>query len=145
MKKKLLIVVGAGASIDFGMPSVGKIDELFSNWANQGFTLQDKLNSNLYWYLRDTINTYYKSKTNNKFIKQTNFEEVLYQSILLDGILFDPQYENAFNSLITIKPLPNIKTSDEFRELFKEKLIKNNDLNLLTHHLIDRLVDFFNV
>jgi len=32
MKKKLLLITGAGASIDFGMPSVKEIDSLFDNW-----------------------------------------------------------------------------------------------------------------
>jgi NAD-dependent SIR2 family protein deacetylase len=31
--KKLLIITGAGASLDFGMPSVAEIDKLFEKWA----------------------------------------------------------------------------------------------------------------
>ena len=59
-KKKLLFVVGAGASIDFGMPSVSKIDSLFDIWADKYFTIPS-LKTSLYKFLKDTIETSYKS------------------------------------------------------------------------------------
>jgi len=35
--KKLLIIVGAGGSIQFGMPSVADVDTLFERWAKEYF------------------------------------------------------------------------------------------------------------
>jgi hypothetical protein len=36
MKKKLLIILGAGSSIGCGMPSVGELDEHMEQWATIG-------------------------------------------------------------------------------------------------------------
>ena len=38
-KKKLMVVLGAGASVELGMPSVSDIDRLFHEWAGPDFTL----------------------------------------------------------------------------------------------------------
>jgi hypothetical protein len=135
MKKKLLIIVGAGASIDFGMPSVREIDKLFSDWANQWFPLQDNPKSNLYCYLRDVINRYYESGKNNK--NETNFEEVLYQLNLLDHLSFDPCCEHALKALIEGK-LFQFRESNNFNILSKELIVK------LKNHFIDicKSIDF---
>ena len=42
MSKKLLIIVGAGASIDFGMPTVKKIDNLFETWGKEILPLKNR-------------------------------------------------------------------------------------------------------
>lgn len=81
MKKKLLITVGAGASIDFGLPSVGDVDSIFDACAGRLFPLVSDPTSNLYQYCRDAIGTYYGTASKPALRKWVNFEEVLYHSI----------------------------------------------------------------
>ena len=38
-KRKLMVVLGAGASLELGMPSVTDVDTLFHNWTMPDFTL----------------------------------------------------------------------------------------------------------
>ncbi len=59
-KKKLMVVVGAGASIDFGMPSVNGVDTLFCKWAKENYRLACHENDSLYSYVRDAIESYYR-------------------------------------------------------------------------------------
>ena len=55
--KKLLVVMGAGASIEFGMPSVAKIDKLMDNWAQNYFRIidSDTYDDNLYRWVKKTF------------------------------------------------------------------------------------------
>lgn len=69
MKKKLLLVTGAGASIDFGFPSVAKIDGLLTKYAAS--TCNCPCLSDPYTYLKSCIG--YKHD-NTSF----NYEELLY-------------------------------------------------------------------
>ena len=78
-KKKLLIIVGAGASVEFNMPSVSNIDNLFDTWSNQILKIPSQ-NVSLYSYLQKAVRTYYNSAA--KPIKtDTNFEEILYTAL----------------------------------------------------------------
>jgi NAD-dependent SIR2 family protein deacetylase len=72
-KKKLLITVGAGASVDFDMPSVSGVDELFDQVAGKTYPLIGDQTSNLYRYCRDVINLYYGGSSKPKLRKWANF------------------------------------------------------------------------
>jgi NAD-dependent SIR2 family protein deacetylase len=53
--KKLLIIIGAGASLDFGMPSVTEIDKLFNSWASRHLPLANNERENLYTWVKDKV------------------------------------------------------------------------------------------
>ncbi len=38
-KKKLMVVLGTGASVELGMPSVNDIDDLFNKWSLKQYGL----------------------------------------------------------------------------------------------------------
>lgn len=136
-KKKMMVVVGAGASIELGMPSVNNIDKLFSEWANNGYKLADDVSRNLYDYIRDEVNNHYNLNNKESLKKQTNFEEILYVMLQLSSALSDENYyfpTNAFFKLIT---LPKIQAHSGV------KPVDGNDLRRLCSHLIDNLTDEF--
>jgi hypothetical protein len=54
-KRKLLVVVGAGASIEFGMPSVDGVGDILSDAAQQQYPLFTDAASNLYKYFERTL------------------------------------------------------------------------------------------
>ena len=135
MKKKILLITGAGASIDFGMPSVREIDTLFEKWLS-GILEIDGSNMTLYRYLQDRINDYYVSCGNVGMKKQTNFEEVLYTSMQLSSI--STKYKknplNAFFNLDTFPKIKNFSTSKD---------IEGSDFSFMVQYVVDKLFEDF--
>jgi len=138
MKKKLLITVGAGASLDFGLPSVSSVDTFFETCASKSHPLADYPNSNLYQYCRDTISEYYSSKQNPSLRKYVNFEEVLYQLNLLIPYLSDIHRLHGSNALLTANSLPDVKHFGRER-----KAVDGAILGCLTSSLMSELVNHF--
>ena len=54
-KKKLLVVVGAGASIDFGMPSVKQAGDIINDEAQKWFPLANHPHTNLYKHIEERV------------------------------------------------------------------------------------------
>jgi SIR2-like domain len=137
MKKKLLITVGAGASVDFGLPSVSKIDCLLDDCAGLNAPLASAPTSNLYRYCRDAINTYYSKAPKPALRRWANFEEVLYQLNLLVRYISDPNRLHGSTALLSPIGLPDVIQSGHL------KAVDGNVLRQLTSTLLDALVDRF--
>jgi len=137
MKKKLLITVGAGASIDFDLPSVKDVDALFDRSAGKSHPLAADPASNLYRHCRDAIDAYYRAVPKPALRKQANFEEVLYQLNLLTPYLSDADRRHGSNALLEAKALP------EVTHLGKRKAVDGAALSNLTGALVSELVDHF--
>lgn len=73
-KKKLLVVVGAGASVEMGMPSVNDIHTLFVDYANSHFPLASNNGSNIYSYFDQEIEKYKSNHFEDHLRKPNNFE-----------------------------------------------------------------------
>lgn len=138
-KKKLMVVLGAGASIELGMPSVNNIDRLFCEWALDGYKLSNDESQSLYSYIRDEINRHYSFNPKSGMVKQTNFEEILYVILQLSAILSDDNYNLPMNAFFGLKKLPKINS---YRG---EKFVDGNDLRQLCSFLLDRLISEFRV
>jgi NAD-dependent SIR2 family protein deacetylase len=65
IEQKLLIVLGAGASVEFGMPSVSEVDKLFDKWCSDRYIAVDT-NQSYYKYLMEVSQ------------KEHNFESGIY-------------------------------------------------------------------
>lgn len=137
MKKKLLITVGAGASLDFGLPSVSAIDKLFDTCASKTHPLADEPTSNLYRYCRDAINTYYGGVPKSALRKWANFEEVLYQLNLVTSYLSDSDRLRGSNALLTANALP------EVMHFGRRKAVDGAVLANLTSTLMNELINYF--
>lgn len=125
-KRKLLIITGAGASIESGICSVKDIDSLFENKASAQFMLDT--GKNLYQYVRDTINNYYLS-----YGYKTDYEEVLY--ILFTLASLEKQYNpNPLNAFISNLTHPKILENKTYRNII------STDFNSLAKYLIDELL-----
>lgn len=137
-KKKLMVVVGAGASIELGMPSVNEIDSLFSDWAKERYQLINDEDKTLYCYIKDEVNHYYKLNPKQNLQKETNFEEVLYVIIQLSAALGDDNYKFPINAFYSeMKELPKINSHAG------EKFVDGNDLRQLYFLLVDKLTSKF--
>lgn len=130
-KKKLLIVAGAGASVEFGMPSVNKINSLFDDWSNEILSVP-LFGESLYTYLKREIENNYNSVV--KPIKnQTNFEEVLFTALNLYSIK-NPNKSNPISAFSDIKSIPEINAFGKLRP------IDSHDFITLVQYLIDKLL-----
>ncbi len=131
-KKKLLIVVGAGASTEFDMPSVSDIDNLFKTWSKQIF--KDPLwDISLYEYLKNEIINYFKS-ANRPIKTDTNFEEILYAAMNLYSLNND----NRTNPLGAFYDFKNIPQFQDQTGILRK--IEYDDFKYLTSFLIDKLL-----
>ena len=138
MRKKLLITVGAGASIDFDLPSVSGVDALLDQCAGRLHPLASDPTTNLYRYCRDAIQGYYAKAPKPALRAWVNFEEVLYQLNLLVPYLSDPYSLHGSNALLAPNVLPDVL---EFGRT--QKPVDGGVLRTLTASLMDALVDHF--
>ena len=134
-KQKLLIIAGAGAAVEFGMPSVRKINDLFATWADDYFKIIDN-DDNLYNYIRNRIVQYNSTHKRSDDKAWPNFEEMVY-IILFLALLKKNDYYNQYVPFVTL---------DEFPEIHYFNIEKRNvSWNILEHlasHLIDKLLDY---
>ena len=105
-KKKLLVLVGAGASVDLGMPCSEMIHGLFKVWAQQEFPLVDKPDSNLYSYIEEQISSFYKTHPKTGLQKNTNFEEMLYTILQIAQFKKNDNYINPLLAFISCRKMP---------------------------------------
>jgi len=138
MKKKLLIIVGAGASIDFGLPSVAKVDTVLDTRASELYPLADEPVSNLYRHCRDAIQAYYDKAPKPMLRKSVNFEEVLYHLNLLAPYYSDSARVYGPSALLAPRSLPDVVEFGRTR-----KTVDGNVLRNLVGMLMDTLVDHF--
>lgn len=136
-KKKLMVVIGAGASIELGMPSVNEVDQLFSEWAKKGYILVDDENQTLYSYIRDVVNRHYNLNPKQGLRKETNFEEILYVILQLSAALGDDNFNLPNNAFWGVKKLPTIKS------FHGDKSVDGADLKQLCSMLVDKLTTEF--
>ena len=140
MKKKLLVITGAGASSEFGMPSVSDIDNLFEKWAKEIITLKSDKNKSLYSWVKGQLNDY---ESDNKLIKSetlNNFENLLYTIQTLSSIDSYDHWKFLSNRL---KPFIKLIEFPEIN-IFKQTRIANgNDFHFLQSYLIDKLLEHF--
>lgn len=133
-RKKLLIVAGAGASMNLGIPTVSRVDELFFKWALESYPLLDNRDQSLYTFVRDEINNYY-SNGNGKI---TNFEEVLYALLQLRNLSGDKYGTNPLCAFLTTRDFPFVK------KFTIEKAVPSGfDFYNLASYLIDKLLEYF--
>lgn len=138
MKKKLLITVGAGASLDFGLPSVSAVDTFFDGCASKSHPLADDPISNLYRHCRDAINAFYGCAPKPGLRKWANFEEVLYQLNLLIPYLSDLDRLHGSNALLTANSLPEVMHFGRDRKTVDGAVLGN-----LTSTLMSEMVNHF--
>tara|TARA_R110002049_G_scaffold260611_1_gene436516 strand:+ start:1432 stop:1827 length:396 start_codon:yes stop_codon:yes gene_type:complete len=111
--KKLLIVLGAGASIEFGMPSVSEIDKLFERWASDNYSLKNKEESkNLYTWLKEKIQIHRKENAKTGIKYELNFETLLFTMQNISSISNEENidYNKSLKAFIKLNEFPEIIT-----------------------------------
>lgn len=133
--KKLLIILGAGSSLDFGMPSVTEIDRLFTKWATQYHWWFEKgKQHSLYSWTKELIKIQRTNSNNDSIDYPISFEDVLFemQSIcsIFDNNILLSQFTNR-ESLPEITNYLGLKGKASSEDFFKNTAFLND--RLLVH------------
>ena len=108
-KEKLLVISGAGASIDFGMYSSSDIENMFEKEGSTKLNVDGRQES-LYEYVKEQLQRYHQSNHspctyNEKKQKSIGFEEIVYNLLRLFSVLED-DHTDGFASFFDLKKFP---------------------------------------
>jgi hypothetical protein len=107
-KKKLLVIAGAGASIEFGMPSVKDVGDLLIQEAQMRFPLANDPRRNLYSWLVDEVTAYWGTVAKPSLGKAPNFEDIMYAVFLLTAAYPSGVFTSPLGALVAPKSFPDI-------------------------------------
>jgi len=107
-KKKLLMVVGAGASVDFDIPGVAKVGGLISQEIQKLYPLVNDRSSNLYKYIEGRIRDYWKLAIPPHLFREPHFEDVLYAIFAMVTAYPAAIHTSALGALIAPQILPDV-------------------------------------
>ncbi|MFN4363055.1 SIR2 family protein [Chryseobacterium hispalense] len=140
--KKLLIITGAGASVDFGMPKVSEIDVFFEEWAKDISSLKNNSNKSLYSWVKEKMIDYVEKNKSNRQEQIINFENILYTIQNIYIFLNDKNNDLYKNRL---SPFANIDVSDipDIIRFGREKKTEAYDFHFLHSYLVDKLLEYF--
>ena len=104
-KKRLIVLMGAGASIPLKMPSVAGVDAFLS-----GLTEHATINGSnpAFDYFKDRLEKYYKRSPYPDIRKSANFEEVLYTIQFLATLASDTNFQIPLNPNLDIKNIREV-------------------------------------
>ena len=109
LKRKLLVVAGSGASIDFGMPSVSDVDRFFRQTALENFPLTSDPQRSLYDHVYRVIRDFWREcDPGGRRLSKPNFEDILYALYALAGVRPRGVMTGGLAALVDAKPLPDV-------------------------------------
>jgi hypothetical protein len=137
-KKKLLMVVGAGASIDFGMPRVDQVGTIASDGVQGQYPLADEPTSNLYRYIEERIRQYWTARLPKPLCREPQFEDVLYAIFALAAAYPAGVFTSPLAALIQVGPFPEITFFGGQR-----KAVGKDEIHGVGIAAVDAIVDAF--
>ncbi len=137
-KGRLLLVVGAGASVEFGMPSVAECGAIISQEAQQFYPLADTPCTNLFAHVEATVAQYWRNHVPAHLYRDPQFEDILYVLFALAAAYPAGAYTSALGALIDARKLPEIKFCGRERQS-----IGADQLRGLAHASVDVLLSAF--
>lgn len=128
-KKKLLLVVGAGASIEFGLPSVGDVRKIINDEAQKWYPLADRLTTNLYEYIEQPN----KQRSEHK----PTFERILYRIFELSAAKSAQESDFFQAAFLNLQEFPDVLLGQD------RKKVDSHTLRQLSCSLEDALLSKF--
>ena len=137
-KRKLLFVVGAGASVDFDMPSVAGVRAIINSAIQKRYPLLYEPSTNLYECIEDRIRLYWNLSVPCHLRREPNFEDLLYAIFALAAAYPAGAYTSAFGALVTATKLPDVSMFGR-----QNKAVDPGTLHDLGNASVDILVETF--
>jgi hypothetical protein len=135
IKKKLLLVVGAGASVDFGMPSVSCAGKIISAELQPFYRLAHQQDTNLYEHIERMVKEHWNQNFPSNFLRAPQFEDVLSAIFGLASAYPAGVFTSPLGALITARELPRIITyGGKVQDVIK------HDVSILGAQAVDALL-----
>ena len=103
-KNRLVVIVGAGASLEFGFPSVARVGTLLEAASVNRFPLEGDSTRGIYHWIRDEVENHWRSNMKPAFVRPPNFEEVMYAIFELRALFPKGLYTAAVGALARARP-----------------------------------------
>ena len=137
-KKKVLMVVGAGASLDFGMPSVTQIGDIIREAAREEFSLAAQPNMNLYGHIEEMVTLYWNNHVFPPPLRRPpHFEDALYTIFAVAAAYPLGAYTSPLGALVTASKLPPLRHPAHVHQS------PENQLHALGCAAVDALISHF--
>jgi hypothetical protein len=136
-KKRLLMVVGAGASVNFGMPLVGQVGDIINAEAQKWYPLADDRQTNLYRHIERMVTEHWTGHVRGHLRRAPQFEDILYTIFALASAYPAGAYTSPFGALIRARKLPDIFDG------LDRRTIDQHQLSGLGSRGVDALLDEF--
>lgn len=137
-RRRLLLVVGAGASVEFGMPSVGDVRAIIDAVAQQRYPLRYDPSTNLYRCIEDMVDRYWRQSIPPHLRRAPHFEDLLYTIFALAAAYPASADTSAIGALITATKLPEVNAFGR-----QPSLVGRDTLRDLGNASVDGLVEAF--
>jgi hypothetical protein len=102
------MVVGAGASVEFGMPSVAAVRNIINSAIQERYPLLNAPATNLYEYIEGVVQQYWDHFVSASLRRSPHFEDLLYAIFALAAAYPAGIFTSALGSLITATKLPDV-------------------------------------
>jgi hypothetical protein len=137
-KKKLLLVTGAGASMEFGMPSVTEVGPIINAKAQQCYPLATNPNTNLYEDVERRVREYWNTNVQDHLRREPNFEDILCSVFALAGSYPAGIFTSASSALIKPETLPDINFCGR-----EQKAVDRHRLTFFVAFAVDAVLSAF--
>lgn len=107
-KKKLLVLTGAGASVDFGMPNVNDVSKILAEATRERFPLLFDQSRGLFEYFEDQLAEYWRLRGRLSSIERPTFEDVLLAIFETAGALDDKGSASPSTAFLSVRPFPDL-------------------------------------
>lgn len=137
-KKKLLLIVGAGASVEFGMPSVSAVGGIINKAIQARYPLMSAPTTNLYEHIEGAITRYWTQSVPSYLRRAPHFEDILYAIFATAAAYPAGAYTSALGALITANKLPDVSFFSK-----QAQLVGSNTLHDLGNASVDAIIEQF--
>jgi hypothetical protein len=107
-KKKLLVLTGAGASVDFGMPNVSDVSKILAEATRERFPLLFDPSRGLFEYFEDQLAEYWRLRGRLSSTERPTFEDVLLAIFETSGALDDKGSASPSTAFLSVRPFPDL-------------------------------------
>jgi SIR2-like domain len=136
-KKKLLVIVGAGASAHLEIPGTKQVGELLRQACLERYPLVSNPKSSIYHWLASEIENYRRAIPKPDLVETPNFEELLYTVLLLSTVSPDGFHTSSLGAFVGMRNTPEVFLFGQAKSL------RGYDWTQLGSFLADTIIDHF--
>ena len=123
-KKKLLVLTGAGASVDFGMPNVADVSNILSDATRDRFPLLFDQSRGLFDYFEDQLAEHWRLRGRLSPSGRPTFEDVLLAIFETAGALDDKGFASPSTAFLSVRPFPDLGFDRSTRFVADDNVIR---------------------